>query len=61
MKIPARKPPEKTNRIQLNRYFDTEAEMIKFVEQNHKGATIKQFWPVRVLACIIETEEKQKL
>lgn len=52
IKLPERKP--ESNRIQLNRTFDTEAEMIAFVNHNHKGAVIKQFWPSQVLNCIIE-------
>ena len=60
MKLPARKPPEpKSNRVQLNRTFDTQAEMLAFVEHNHKGAIIKQFWPSQVLNCIIEIPENK--
>ena len=60
MKIPTRKPVEpKSNRVQLNRTFDTEAEMIAHVEQNYKGAIIKRFWPSQVLNCIIEVPENK--
>jgi hypothetical protein len=61
--IPTRKIklPERQNglRFQLNRRFETEQEMKDFVESNHKGAIIKQFWPVQMLACVIEEPTKK--
>jgi hypothetical protein len=54
IKLPERKPENAPTRIQLNRTFDTEAEMERFVKENHPTATIKQFWPSQVLNCIIE-------
>ena len=60
MNLPARKPVQpKSNRILLNRTFDTEAEMINFVKQNYKEATIKLFYPKQVLICEIEIPENK--
>ena len=52
--MPVRKPENQPTRIQLNRHFETEKEMNQFVKDNHPTATIKQFWPVQMLACVIE-------
>jgi len=54
MKIPARKIESQVTRIQLNRHFESEKEMNEFVKTNHPTATIKVFWPVQMLACVIE-------
>lgn len=55
MKFPNRNKVENpVTRIQLNRYFETEKDMNDFVSANHPTATIKQFWPVRALVCVIE-------
>jgi hypothetical protein len=54
LKLPERKLENQTTRIQLNRYFETQEEMERFVKENHPTATIKQFWPSQVLNCIIE-------
>ena len=65
MKIPERqtKLPERQNglRFQVNKRFETEQEMKDFIELNHKGAVIKQFWPVQMLACVIEVPAKKVL
>jgi len=53
-KLPERKPENVPTRLQLNRHFETQAEMERFVKDNHPTATIKQFWPSQVLNCIIE-------
>ena len=56
--IPTRKPklPERQNglRFQINRRFESEKEMNDFIQAEHPGAVIKQFWPVQMLACVIE-------
>ena len=52
--MPVRKLENQPTRIQLNRHFETEKEMNQFVKDNHPTATIKQFWPVQMLACVIE-------
>jgi hypothetical protein len=54
IKLPERKTENPVTRIQINRHFETQKEMEDFVKANHSTATIKQFWPVQVLACVIE-------
>ena len=54
IKLPERKAENPVTRIQLNRNFETQKEMEDFVKANHPTAEIKQFWPVQVLACVIE-------
>ena len=54
-KLPVRKLENQPTRMQLNRYFETQAEMEAFVKKEFNGkAIIKQFWPSQVLNCIIE-------
>ena len=55
MKFPNRNKVENpVTRIQLNKVFESQAEMNEFVKTNHPTATIKQFWPVQMLVCEIE-------
>lgn len=58
LKAPPRREP--SNRIQLNRLFDDEAEMRAYINANCPGAVIKQFWPVQQLKCIIELPVKSE-
>lgn len=57
MKIP---PPKKSsNQIQLNRTFDSIAEMESHVANQYKGATIVKHWEVQCFACIIDIPENK--
>jgi hypothetical protein len=60
VKLPERKPENAPTRMQLNRHFESEKEMIEFVKREHPTATIKQFWPSQVLNCVIEIPCKKK-
>ncbi len=56
MKIPERK--NSVTRIQLNKLFESQKEMEDFVKSEHPTATIKVFWPVQMLICVIEIPNK---
>jgi len=56
MKTPERK--NSVTRIQLNKLFETQKEMENFIKSEYPTATIKQFWPVQMLICVIEIPQK---
>lgn len=56
--IPSRKPA--TNRVQLNKLFDSIDEMNNYVAANHKGATVVKTWSVKHICCEIEMPDKTR-